>query len=98
MNSEVIGTFEVTDHYVLKDRGAFVIGNILGGAIKVGGKVRLPDGVTSWTISGVEFIDNIAQRIYRNALVFRERPALEELQRSFPVGTQIEVFAAGDID
>jgi hypothetical protein len=41
-------------------------------------------------IAGVEFLDNIAERTYRNALVFAERPTLEFIKSAFPVGTVVE--------
>jgi hypothetical protein len=40
-----------------------------------------------FTISGVEFLDNVAQRTTSNALVFRANPTIDEVQNAFPVGT-----------
>ncbi len=46
------------------------------------------------TISGVEFLDNLAEKRFWNALVFAERPALDFVKRVFPLGSIIELGAA----
>jgi hypothetical protein len=91
------GKFEVTDHYELRERGAFVVGLICEGIIKPGDFAALLDGVTYWKISGVEFLDNTAERTYRNALMFRKRPARADVEREFPVGSHIDVYDADTI-
>lgn len=79
--------FEVTGHDFLKERGGFVIGRILGGRFRNG--MRVPTGdqqLPFLTITGIEFLDNIREKTFKNALVFREQPSLAFVTGAFPVG------------
>lgn len=80
-------TFEVTDHFYLPGRAAFVIGHIRSGLFRNGMSIQSPDEVLTLTISGIEFMDNLAERKHWNALTFRERPTLDQLKRHIPVGS-----------
>ena len=82
-----LATFEVTDHYELPQRAAFVIGQIRSGVFRCGMSVSTRDGAMSLTISGIESLDNLALGQHSNALSFRERPTLDELRQQFPVGS-----------
>lgn len=92
MDTQPSGKFEVIDHQELSGRGAFVIGYIREGAVKVGDSVPLPDTSTVWTISGVEFLDNISERKYWNALLFKEHPARSDVEAAFPVRSYVDVY------
>ncbi|MDJ0760908.1 MAG: hypothetical protein QNJ19_16055 [Woeseiaceae bacterium] len=92
MDAQPSGRFEVTDHYELSGRGAFVIGYIREGKVKVGDSVPLPDSSVSWTISGIEFLDNISKRKYWNALLFKEHPARADVEAAFPVGSFVDIY------
>jgi hypothetical protein len=92
MDTQPSGKFEVTDHQELSGRGAFVIGYIREGAVKVGDSVPLPDTATVWTVSGVEFMDNISERKCWDALLFKEHPALSDVEAAFPVGSYVDVY------
>jgi translation elongation factor EF-Tu-like GTPase len=59
--------FEITDSFYLTGRGIVVVGNILEGTIKVGSKINIDR--KDYLIKGVEFVDNIAQKIFKVGLV-----------------------------
>lgn len=82
--------FEVTGHHELAERGAFVVGHIRDGTFRIGMKVRTRQEPASLTISGIEYLDNLAERKFWNALVFGERPTLEFVKRAFPIGTFLQ--------
>jgi len=82
--------FEVTDHYELPERGAFVIGHIRSGMFRIGMVLYSPFGNSHFTISGIECVDNIRERKNWNALTFQERPALATLKVCFPVGAMLK--------
>ncbi len=86
------GQFEVTDHYRMASRGAFVIGNIVGGTIRPGMRVNTGLQPSTLRINGVEFVDNLKERRHWNVLIFAEGPTLEFIKRAFPVGSLIEVM------
>ena len=89
MNKE--SQFEVTDHFEIEDRGAFVIGHIRGDdPIKIGMVVATKEPEKTFTISGIECVDNIREKKYWNALAFQERPTLDTVKRCFPVGTLLK--------
>jgi hypothetical protein len=89
MNEE--SHFEVTDHFEIEDRGAFVIGHIRGDdPINIGMVVDTQEPEKMFTISGIEFVDNIREKKYWNALVFQEKPTLDTVKRCFPVGTHLK--------
>ena len=85
------GRFEVTDHFEVKGRGGFVVGRIVGGVIRPGMLVPTRLEPATLRIAGVEFVDNISARTYRNALIFAEQPSLAFVRTAFPVGVTIEV-------
>jgi hypothetical protein len=80
-------SFEVTLHFQLAERGAFVVGRILGGTWRTGACVSALDGERRFTVSGIEFLDNLSAKTHAMALVFQERPTMPELARAFPVGS-----------
>lgn len=82
-------TFEVTGHYVLPERGAFLIGHIRSGIFRTGMRVGNTGTSEQFTIAGIEFLDNTAAHKHWNALVFRERPTLATVERAFPVGSLV---------
>lgn len=84
--------FEVTDHFELSDRGGFVVGQFREGTARVGDSVPLPDASAAWTIRGIEFLDNIAERKHSNALLFEEHPKLSDVKAAFPIGSFVEIF------
>ena len=67
-----------------------MVGQIVGGVVRIGMKARTGLEPAFLTVGGVEFLDNLRERKHWNALVFAERPALEFIERAFPVGTIIE--------
>ena len=81
-----ISEFEVTDHFYLKERGGFVIGNIKSGLFKMGMVVSCSEEGQSLTISGIEYLDNLKEKNFKNALVFKEKPSVEFVKSFFPVG------------
>ena len=85
-----IAEFEVTDHFYLKERGGFVIGNIKSGLFKMGMEVSCSEEGQSLTISGIEYLDNLKEKSFKNALVFKEKPSLEFVKSLFPVGTVLK--------
>ena len=88
---EEAGRFEVTGHFEVTGRGAFVIGHIIAGMIAPGMRVRAIPSSHVLTICGVECVDNISEKKYWNALVFAEKPNLAFIRAAFPVGTTIEI-------
>ena len=92
MDTQPSGRFEVTGHLQLTGRGAFVIGYIREGVVKVGDSVPLPDTSTVWTVSGVEFLDKISERKYWNVLLFKEHPARSDVEAAFPIGSYVDVY------
>ena len=88
--SEQGAKFEVTDYFELQGRGGFVVGQIVQGSVRPGMLVATGLNPDQLRIAGVEFLDNIAERKYRNALVFAEQPTLEFIRKAFPVGTIVE--------
>ena len=84
--------FEVTGHYFLKERGGFLIGSILSGTFRNGLRVATGDQQLPFlTITGIECLDNIQEKTFKNALVFREQPSLEFMTRAFPIGRILTV-------
>ena len=92
MNTANYSLFEVTEHYYLEERGGFVIGQIFSGQFKVGMIVTVEEDGKELTISGIEFLDNLAEKIYKQALIFTERPDLEYLKIKFPVGSMLKAY------
>ena len=77
MNTQKLAEFKVTDHFYLKDRGGFVIGQIRNGIFKIGMTVSIEEDGNSLTISGIEYVDKSTERKFRNALLFKEKPELD---------------------
>ena len=89
MNDE--SHFEVTDHFELEGRGAFVIGHIRSAdIIKIGMVVDTGEQERTFTISGIEFLNNIREKKLWNALVFKEKPTMDTIKRCFPVGARLK--------
>jgi hypothetical protein len=82
--------FEVTNHFELPERGAFVVGHIRNGTFRIGMIVEADPPDSHLTISGIEYVDNIKEKRFWNALRFREQPSLETVKRRFPVGTVLK--------
>lgn len=93
MSKTETGKFEVTEHYELEDRGAFVIGNILSGEIRIGMCVETGLDPATLKISGIEFMDNVSEMKYWNALIFEEKPSLDFIKNAFTIGKKIEVHS-----
>lgn len=88
MNSQFARpSFEVASYFQLAERGAFVVGRILGGEWRTGARVLAQDGKTQFTVSGIEFLDNLGAKTHVMALVFQERPTTTELARATPIGS-----------
>lgn len=79
-------TFVVTDHLSLAERGTFLIGRIVDGTIRPGMLATTDAGDATFTVAGIEFVDEIRAGGVRTALRLRERPAVRQLQATFPVG------------
>jgi len=83
--------FKVTDHFQIAERGAFVIGHIVEGTIRLGMVAFARDGSARFTVRAVEYLDNLAEKKFWNALLFSEHADLETVRNTFPVGSIIEV-------
>ena len=92
MNTQKLAEFKVTDHFYLKDRGGFVIGRIINGIFKTGMTVSIEEDGNSLTISGIECLDNITERKYWNALIFKEKPELDYVKKVFPLGFVLRAY------
>ena len=92
MNAEELAEFEVTGHYYLEKRGAFVIGRIQSGTFRIGMTIPIGEEGKSLTISGIEYLDNVAKKVFANALVFKEKPELDYLKKIFPVGSVLRAY------
>ena len=84
------GRFQVTEIYYLTDRGAFLVGHMLGGKINLG--MRLKRGNNTFTISGIEYLDNLREKKFWNGILFKEKPTKAELEALFTIGEIIEDF------
>jgi hypothetical protein len=84
-------SFEVTGHYELAERGAFVIGQLVDGIWRVGDRISAVGGGAQFTLSGIECLNNTALKKSAIALVFAERPTQEQIQRAFPCGTILTI-------
>jgi hypothetical protein len=79
-----VGRFEVTSHFELAARGAFVIGRILDGFIRPGMCVDTHLEPPKLKITGVEVLNNISEKKHWNALIFAERPTFDFVKAAFP--------------
>lgn len=86
----------MTAHFELAGRGAFVVGHIRDGKFRNG--MSITSGITGQTyvICGIEFLDNLSERIFLNALIFREKPAIAEIIRAFPAGTLLSARTSSE--
>jgi hypothetical protein len=89
MNNSVESRFEVTDHYELPGRGAFLIGNIMDGTLRIGMSMRARDQEVPLTISRIEYVDHRQLRRFANALTFHEQPSLDYLKKTYPLGSVV---------
>ena len=80
-------SFELTGHFELAQRGAFVVGHLRDGVCRIGMSVTSDIAGQTYVISGIEYLDNISERKFWSALIFREKPAIAEIERAFPAGT-----------
>ena len=87
-------TFEVTEHFHLPERGAVLVGHIRTGTFRIGMRIdTLSSDHPTLTISAIEFLDNLAEQRFWNALMFREQPTLDQLIALCPVGSVLEAHA-----
>jgi hypothetical protein len=80
--------FEVHDVFELTDRGRVVTGTILAGRFRMRDRVwveHMPD--ISFTISGVEFADDLANHRYWIGLASQDAPPLTELSQVLSPGS-----------
>ena len=84
------GTFRVQGHVEITGRGAFLMGQVEAGTVRIGAAV---DTTPPLTVIAVEFADNTSTRESWVCLRFAEGPAKAELERRFPAGTLIDVRA-----
>jgi hypothetical protein len=83
-------SFAVTDHLDLGGRGAVVVGHILEGVLGAGMRVATYADPPFLTLRSVEAVDNVREKKSWSALVFEERPTLDFVRRTFPVGGVLE--------
>ncbi len=88
--------FEVTKHYELRERGAFVIGHIREGDIRIGMQVLTEAEPPTLTICGVESVDNVSEKKYWNALLFSEKPSMEFIKNVFPKGSTLNIINSNE--
>jgi hypothetical protein len=84
MNTRETPLFEAADHYYLPAHGGFVIGHIRGSVSKIGMRIRRGSDLATLTVCGIESLDNVRERVFRNALVSLERQALTSSSASSP--------------
>lgn len=85
--------FEISGHYFLPGQGGFIVGRIVGGRFSIG--MRISTGLEDppyLTIAGIEFLDDVAAKTFKNALIFREQPSLEFVKHVYPVGQVVRVL------
>jgi selenocysteine-specific translation elongation factor len=87
-------TFEVTHHFEISGRGVVILGRILNGQFRVGMRVSNQTGGEPFTISSIEFADNIQTGEHWVGLAVQDHPGLEHVKRQFPVGAIL--FAYGN--
>ena len=92
MSQKDPGKFEVTDFFTITNRGAYLIGHIRGGKIRIGDQIHRNGKI--YTIAGIEFMDNISEKKYWNAIIFKEKPTQHELESTFQKGEIISDFIA----
>ena len=92
MGMQISGKFEITEHFEVTGRGAYVVGRIRDGAIGIGDKVPGQNTTAIFTICGIECADNLRERKFWNALLFEEQPSLSDVRAEFPIGSCVEVY------
>jgi len=77
----------------LTHRGRVVIGDVLGGSIKVGMLASLEgrDQSDGWLIAAVEFADNPSRHESHIGLVLTDAPPLQQLRDVLPPGSILVV-------
>lgn len=90
-SDEPDGIFRVTGHYALGNRGAFVLGSIAKGSIRIGMLAKTGSEPITLKISGIEQLANTSAKQYCQAFIFAEQPSMELITRVFPVGRLIEL-------
>ena len=65
---------------------------IKSGFFKTGMKIFISGKEKSLTISGIEYLDNLKEKSFKNALIFKEKPSLEDVKSNFPVGTVLRAI------
>lgn len=88
------GIFRVEAHFEIGGFGAVVAGVVIDGVVEVG--MVVTTGPSKLTVTGVEYADNVTERVSKNALLFAEKPALDLLRTWFPVGSDIETTDANE--
>ncbi len=85
--------FDVTAHFTVSNRGAFLIGNVVEGKVKLGMYVRTMLEPPILKINAVEIVCGKSGGHWWHSigLGFTEGPTLEFIKRAFPVGSLIEV-------
>jgi hypothetical protein len=83
-------SFRVNSHLEITNHGAFVIGDIESGVIRIGDTVVLDDS-TKLAIIAVEFADSVATRTSQVCLRFKGIDTKSELVKVVPAGTLLEV-------
>jgi hypothetical protein len=79
--------FEVRDIFEVTQRGRVVTGTILSGQFRIGMRVWAEDRPSlTFTISGVEFVDDIGARQAWVAFVSTDAPSLAQLRHDLPAG------------
>jgi hypothetical protein len=83
----------VVDVFQITNRGRVVAGDILEGVVRIGMVAAPEDQPTlgSWTIAGVEFVDNVAPRESQIALVLGNGPSVDALRALVPPGTVLAI-------
>ncbi len=84
-----MGEFEVTGHYEIPARGAFLLGHIRQGRIAPGMLVETGCEPPTLKIMGVECLSDCVKNRHSNALIFLEKPSMEFLMRVMPVGANV---------
>ena len=84
--------FFVESHFEISGRGAFVVGQIRAGTIRVG-DLTSHEGKTI-AVSAVEFADNISTQQYWVCLAFNAFASRFDLENAFPRGSVIKLQTA----
>jgi hypothetical protein len=80
--------FGVLGHAEITARGAFLMGKVEEGTVRIGATVETGPRLT---IAAVEFADKRSTHESWVCLRFTESPAKSELEQRFPVGTAVTI-------